>query len=218
MFYFWHKNRKIFLYLMIGTIVCLASLLLFGNPQANKWIFIFQHYIFPRYRLPGEFVILDDELSHELKRRHFSGIMRYWHANGQLGFQVPYKDGVKSGQSLAFYNSGMLYFTRTYVRDFPFGIAYEWNVNGDILSICGYYHDYVISYYFTWNDDSVVISAQYSCGPNHFATRGDFLVFTKDDSNVDNLINAIEFLVDSQVSHSAIKIDRQYKLDSESEK
>lgn len=106
-------KRKLRLRTKVTILVCaisvmsLALVLRFGNPQASKYIYIFQAYYSPGGRsLPFAPDTID--LFAIDPPEHYTGIWRQWYENGQLASEAVCENG-KVTRCKSWKNDGELY-------------------------------------------------------------------------------------------------------------
>ena len=93
---------------ILGTVLLLipacALLLIYGNPQWCRWIYIYQSWV-------------KDEIPYT--PRDFTGIWRTWHKNGRLASKATRVDGKMHGPFQMWYPSGALWRDRNYDHGTP---------------------------------------------------------------------------------------------------
>lgn len=82
-------------FLLVFVIVVIFSFLSFGNPQINKYVYMFQAYVFPKHE--GGWI--EPELN-------YKGTWKYWSASGHL----------KTVEEKYFYSNSLPYQNNTVVR------------------------------------------------------------------------------------------------------
>jgi len=85
-----------------------------GDVQKNKWIYIFQVFIFPK---KGDGFIFPSE--------NYDGVWRQWHDNGKLSNLSIYESGRKMGVSKIFYYDGTLLVMEYRTKKIPFTYIYS---------------------------------------------------------------------------------------------
>jgi len=142
------KKKPVWAYLLSPIFVICLSLLLslgclgilrFGNPQWNKWIFIFQAYYWPAR---GNDIQIDGALNGPYDGRgdeiwitppkNFTGIIRNWRKNGEQYFEAEFKNGELDGQVIFWYENGNIGNKKYYEKGEVNGELIRWYSNGKI--------------------------------------------------------------------------------------
>lgn len=79
----------------LGTVLLVAGLVRFANPQWNRWIYVFQAYISPTYE--------DGIIS---PPNSFTGTWTMWYRNGQIRERCGYRQGRRHGECVAWSKTG----------------------------------------------------------------------------------------------------------------
>jgi len=130
----------------IMTIILLTvvSVFRFGNPQWNRWIYIFQAYYFPKYK--GGFIKPTD---------NFTGNFRAWYKNGDLYYSQFYLYGKRHGKWFVFYENNRKYLEIDFKNGLEHGSSKSWNEDGYITSFVqhleGKKHGVYMSFYSNGN-------------------------------------------------------------------
>lgn len=113
-------GKKRYLLILATLILVIISLLVFGNTQWNKYIYIFQAYVYPTY--------LDGYIN---PPANFSGTWVMWDKHGNKIVEREFLNGKQHGMETAWENGKKLYIHH-YRNDKFDGIWIYWDKNGQV--------------------------------------------------------------------------------------
>lgn len=98
--------KMIFWFIVSSTLLLLICIVLlaFGNPQWNKYIYLFQADYYPKSR--QMYKINNKDLVSEYAippKTNYTGVWSDWEANGKLMRSITYRNGTPHGLSLVYH-------------------------------------------------------------------------------------------------------------------
>jgi len=120
-------RRSLYVAVAVLLTLCVVAVIMrYGDPQWNKWIYIFQNVVSPG-RLPSP-----------ERHRAFSGIWRDWYSNGSIYRRWSFKRGLPDGVFLMWDINGTLRRLSNWTAGLPDGLELSWDENGSQVAQ-GYY-------------------------------------------------------------------------------
>jgi len=146
--------------ILVGVVIAGLLLLSFGNPQASKYVYMFQAYVWPAEK--------NEKASHHAlvfakMDKNYSGVRFDWHPNGALFMERQYKNGKQHGFSRTWLKNGELKFECSYREGQLHGRTRLWDENMQLSSISAYENG-KMSYYKMYKDGHIQLEQNYVNG------------------------------------------------------
>jgi len=110
---------------LVGVAIAGLLLLSYGNPQASKYVFMWQVYVWPKFEAGPS--------------GNFTGTWRTWYSNGQLWSEDNYVNGLRHGKSRMFLENGLMFVERDLIGDQFSGLIKYYDMEeGYLLRVVSY--------------------------------------------------------------------------------
>ena len=133
----WWYVKMLAIVLPVALLAICTAVLFLGNPQSNKYIYMFQAYV----------------LGRKLEQPcDFNGTWRVWRPNGRIESEREFRNGFWSGRQRTYHPNGVPAWEVSYICDedaisstdrhyaIPYGFCYRWDEHGELI-IRGEYRD-----------------------------------------------------------------------------
>jgi MORN repeat variant len=108
---------------LFGLLGFIVAVFVYGNPQWNRFIYIFRQYV----------------MKIEMKRpEHYTGVQKGWFPNGRLGGEAHFVKGELNGKMTSWYPSGKKQSEQWYLQGSRRGKWTNWDEKGNVLNQCEY--------------------------------------------------------------------------------
>jgi len=151
-------NRLLNLYTIIGLTFVLGitcfCILRYGNPQWNKWVYIFQANVSPKDPELGIFYSKYSSGYLEVPK-DYSGIWRSWRSDGSLWTEENIYQGKRKGEFKSWHHNGQLAY-KANIQDKEMGkYCKAWHLNGSVFVDSEYNLETRELNFSVWNDNNI---------------------------------------------------------------
>lgn len=141
--------------ILIIIVLSLLGTLTFGNPQGNRFNYIFQCYF-----LEKNIIEIDGNKIINIPKK-YTGNWKAWYKSGVIQSEVNYISGLYEGTCRSYFKSGKIKNEYECKKDLLHGPAKHWYKNGQLKWKGNYYNDECNGKLENWNRSGKKIKIEY---------------------------------------------------------